>query len=98
MQFCFILFCFAFLCSDLSFSSFRHFPSIFYFFVPIAVTSYKRCPTISAGYNSVLGVIGQPAKSHGLPGNMGQNSFYEGHNFYVGCLGQNFLWVNFFFT
>ena len=46
-----------FFCFGLSCSPLRHFPSVFYFFVPIAVTSYKHCVNISASYTSVLGVI-----------------------------------------
>ena len=33
-------------------------PSVFYFFLPRAVTSYKHCVNISASYTCVLGVIG----------------------------------------
>ena len=38
--------------------SLKTFPSVFYFFLPKAVTSYKHCVNILAGYTSVLGVIG----------------------------------------
>ena len=48
--FCFFLccfyvffFCFCFLSFGLSFSALRHFPSVFYFFFPIADISYKYC-------------------------------------------------------
>ena len=62
---CFFLFLFCsvvvvfvcFFCFGLSCSPLRHFPSVFYFFLPIAVTSYKRCVNILAGYTSMLGVI-----------------------------------------
>ena len=56
----FILFYFGFyfLIFGLSYSSSRHFPSVFYFFIPIVVTSYKHCVNISVGYSSVLGVVG----------------------------------------
>ena len=54
----YVLFCFCFWIFGLSCSPLRHFPSVFYFFLPIAVTSYKHCVNILAGYTSVLGVIG----------------------------------------
>ena len=39
----FYVFCFCFWIFGLSCSPLRHFPSVFYFFLPIAVTSYKHC-------------------------------------------------------
>ena len=53
----YVLFCFCFWIFGLSCSPLRHFPSVFYLFLPIAVTSYKRCVNILAGYTSMLGVI-----------------------------------------
>ena len=53
-----VFFCSCFWVFGLSCSPLRHFPSVFYFFLPIAVTSYKHCVNISASYTSVLGVIG----------------------------------------
>ena len=49
---------FIFFIFDLSLSSLRHLPLVLYSFLPIVVTSYKCCVSISARYNSVLVVIG----------------------------------------
>ena len=54
----YVFFCFSFWTFGLSCSLFRHLPSVFHFFLRIAVASYKHCVNILAGYTSVLGIIG----------------------------------------
>ena len=52
------LFLCLFVCFCLNFSSWRHFPSVCYFFLPIAVTSYKQCCRLQWCHRVILWVVG----------------------------------------